>query len=137
MRPVGPGKGRRRRVWPALAGRADLDFHPLVSYEPHTGASMRSPAPILPEQWRGTDPQRMEQETDPARLRGGFPVPLTLHAQRAAATIDDPGAVEHTQAAIGFAALFSGVQRLASRTVQHSVGLEGEVLPRAPPRFPG
>src|SRR5260370_14313560 len=79
----------------------------------------------------------MEQYTGPTRLRGCLPGPLTLLAERAAATIEYPGAVEHAQTAIGFAALLGWAQRLASRTVQHPVGLEGEVLPRETPHFPG
>src|SRR5260370_16123836 len=79
----------------------------------------------------------MEQYTDPTRLRGCFPVPLTLLAQRAAATIEYPGAVEHAQTAIGKALLLGWAQRLASRTGQHPVGLEGEVLLRETTRFPG
>jgi len=113
MRPVRPGKGRRRWLWLVLVGRAYLDFQPLVAHKLHTSAPMLPPAPIPPEQWRGTSLKRMQQHTDPTRLHGGFPVPLTLLAHRAAATIKDPGAVEHTQTAIRFAALFRGTQRLA------------------------
>src|ERR1700730_6299072 len=79
----------------------------------------------------------MQQDTDPTRLRGCLPVPLTLRTLWAAATIDDPGTVEHAQAAIGFAALLGWAQRLARRTGQRPVGLEGEVLPREPIGFPG
>jgi len=39
--------------------QAHLDA--LVSHELHTGAPMLSPAPIPPEQGRGTNPERMEQ----------------------------------------------------------------------------
>src|SRR6266567_6697331 len=79
----------------------------------------------------------MQQDTDPARLRGGFPMPLTLRTLWAAATIAYPGAVEHAQTPICFAALLGWAQRLASRTVQRPFGLEGEVLPAETPRFPG
>src|SRR6266567_4757148 len=79
----------------------------------------------------------MQQDTDPARLRGCFPMPLTLRTLWAAATIAYPGAVEHAQTTIGFAALLGWAQRLASRTVQRPFGLEGEVLPGETPRFPG
>lgn len=113
MRPLRPGKGRQRWVWPGLAGWAYLDFHTLVAHELHTGAPMLPPAPILPVQWRGTNLKRMQQHTDPTWLHGGFSVPLTLLTHRAAATIKDPGAEEHTQTAIRFAALFRGTQRLA------------------------
>src|SRR6266567_5117667 len=64
-------------------------------------------------------------------------MPLTLRTLWAAATIEDPSAVEHAQTAIGFAALLGGAQRLAIWTVQHPVVLEGEVLPRETIRFPG
>src|SRR5712692_2953831 len=79
----------------------------------------------------------MQQATSPTRLRGCFPVPLTLRTLWAAATIEDPGAVEHAQTATGKALLLGWAQRLASRTGQHPVGLEDEVLPRETTRFPG
>src|SRR6266568_6948547 len=79
----------------------------------------------------------MQQATSPTRLRGCFPVPLTLQTLWAATTIEDAGAVEDAQTAIGKALLLGWAQRLASRTGQRPVGLEGEVLPRETPRFPG
>src|SRR5437764_4126807 len=79
----------------------------------------------------------MQQATSPTRLRGCFPVPLTLRTLWAAATIEDPGAVGDTRTAIGFTALLSWAQRLASRAQQHPARLESEVLPRETPRFPG
>src|SRR5216684_7290122 len=131
------GKDHFRAAKRSCGGRRQAHLDALVSHEPHTGAPMLSPAPIPPEQRRGTNPERMEQYTDPTRLRGCFPVPLTLRTLWAAATIAYPGAVEHAQTAIGFAALLGWAQRLASRTVQHPVGLEGEVLPGETPHFPG
>ncbi len=44
---------------------------------------------------------------------------------------------EHAQAAIGLVALLGGAQCLASRTVEHAVGLEREVLSREASCFPG
>jgi hypothetical protein len=64
-------------------------------------------------------------------------MPLTKLSQRAGATIPYPSAVEDPQTAIGFPALLSGAQRLASWALQHPVGLEGEVLPGELPRLPG
>src|SRR5258707_15772741 len=64
-------------------------------------------------------------------------MPLTLQTLWAAATIEEPGTVEHAQTAIGFAALLGWSQRLGSRTMQHPVWLEGEVLPGETTRFPG
>jgi len=126
-----------RFAWRSGGWGRQAHLNALVSHELHTGAPVRSPAPISPEQGSETNPERMQQYTDPTWLRGGFPVPLTLLAQRAAATIKYPGAVEHAQTAISFAALLGWVQRLASWTVQRPVGLEGEVLPRETARFPG
>src|SRR2546423_14340887 len=83
-------------------------------------------------QGRGANAERMHQDTDPARLRRCLPVPLTLPTLWAAATIDDPGTVEHAQTAIGEALLLGWAQRLARRTGQRPVGLESEVLPREP-----
>src|SRR6266699_3154886 len=131
------GKDHFRFAWRSCGGGWQAHLDALVSHELHTGAPVRSPAPIAPEQRRVTNPERMQQYTDPTRLRGCFPVPLTLLAQRAAATIAYPGAVEHAQTAIGFAALLGWAQRLASRTGQCPVGLKGEVPPGETPRFPG
>ena len=100
-----------------------------MSHELHTGLPVPSAAPIPPEQRRGTNPERMQQETDPTRLRGGFPIPLTLRTLWAAATIADPGAVKHAQTAIGLMALLSWAQGLARRTGQRPSGLKSEVLP--------
>src|SRR5206468_5638021 len=77
------------------------------------------------------------QNTDPTRLRGDFPMPLALLAQRAATTIENSGTVEDAQTAIRFAALLGGAQRLARRTGQRPVGLESEILPAETTRFPG
>src|SRR6266700_1711402 len=79
----------------------------------------------------------MEQDADPTRLRGGLPMPLTLQTLWTATAIADLGAVEDAQTAIGFVALLGWAQRLARRTDQRPIGLEGEVLPREPPRFEG
>lgn len=135
MCPLRPRKDRRLRAGRGSRRKVHLD--PLVSHELHTGASVLSPAPRPPEQRRGTRLERMEQDTDPTWLRGCFPVPLTLFAQRAAAIIAHPGAIEHAQTAIGFAALLGGVQRLASRTGQRPIRLQTEVLSRETTRFPG
>jgi hypothetical protein len=98
---------------------------------------MFSPAPILPEERCRTHLERMQQDTDPTRFGGGLPVPLTLLAHRATATIANLGAVEYAQTAIGFTALFGRPQRLASRTLEHAVGQESEVLSGEAIGFPG
>ena len=108
------GKDHFRFAWRGCGGRWWAHLDALVSHELHTGAPVRSPAPIAPEQWRGTNPERMQQDTDPTRLRGCFPMPLTLRTLWAAATIAYPGAVEHAQTTICFAALL-GERWYASR----------------------
>ena len=90
-----------------------------------------------PEQGSRTDEERMQQHTHPTRLRGGLPMPLTLFAQGTGATTADAGRIDHAQAPIGFAAPLVGDQRLASRTAQRAIGLEGKVLPGEAARFPG
>ena len=124
------GKDHFCVVWRSCGGGRQAHLDALVSHELHTGPPVLSAAPIPPKQRRGTNPERMQQDTDPTRLRGCFPIPLTLRTPWAAATIGDPGAVEHAQTAIGFPALLGWAQRLAIWTVQHPVGLEDEVLPR-------
>jgi hypothetical protein len=125
--------------WSGRSGRrwwhARLD--PLVSHELQTGAPMLSAAPVLPKQRLGTNLEGMEEGTDSTRFRCRLPVPLTLLAHRATATIANSGTVKHAQAPIGFPALLSRAQRFARRTGQSSVGLEGEVLAREPTGFPG
>ncbi len=137
VRSLRTGKDHFRAAKRSCGARWQAHLDALVSHELHAGAPVRSPAPIVPEQRRGTNPQRMQQDTDATRLRSCFPMPLTLLAQRAAATIAYSGAVEHAQTAIGFTALLGWAQRLASRTGQRPVALVGEILPRETPRFPG
>jgi hypothetical protein len=49
MRPLCSGKDRRLWVWSALAGRADLDFQPVVAHELHAGTAMLAATPVSPE----------------------------------------------------------------------------------------
>ena len=130
---VGTLRARKDHVRAAkrsCGGRRQTHLDTLVSHELHTGAPVLSPAPISRSR-SGAGPTRRgcEPHTDPTRLRGCFPVPLTLQTLWAATTIEDAGAVEHAQTAIGKALLLGWAQRLASRTVQRPIGLEGEVLP--------
>ena len=99
------GEDHVRCAWRSCGGRRQAHLDALVSHELHTGAPMLSAAPILPEQRRGTNLERMEQDTDATRLRGGFPIPLTLQTLWPAPAIADPSAVEDAQTAIGFVAL--------------------------------
>ncbi len=82
--------------------QAHLDV--LVSHELHAGAPVLSAAGVAPEQRCGTHPERMQQHTHLARLRGSATIPLTLLAQGTGTTIADAGGIDHTQASIGFLA---------------------------------
>ena len=108
-----------------------------MAHELHAGTPVLSAAPVPPEQRCGTHRERVQQNTDPTGLRGGFPMPLARLSQRAAATIENSGTVEDAQTAISFAALLGWAQRLARRAGQRPIGLESEILPAETTRFPG
>src|SRR5713226_8357388 len=93
--------------------------------------------PITPEQGRGTNDEGMQQHAHLARLGGGPALPLTLFKQRAGTTTANTGRIDHTQAPVGFSAPLMHNQRLASRTAQRAIGLEGKVLTREAASFPG
>ena len=131
------GKDHFGLAWRSCEGWRQAHLDALVSHELHTGAPMLSPAPILPEQRRGTNLERMEQDTDATRLRGCFPIPLTLRTLWAAAAIEDPGAVEDAQTAIGKALLLGWAQRLASRTDSTPSGWRAKSCPENRPAFQG
>src|SRR6266700_5027319 len=132
------GQDHVRAAKRSCGGRRQAHLNALVPHELHAGAPVLSPAPI-PRSRSGVGPTRRgcEPHTDPTWFCGCFPVPLTPQTLWAATTIEDAGAVEHAQTAIGKALLLGWAQRLASRTGQRPIGLEGEVLPRETTRFPG
>ncbi len=72
----------------------------------------------------------MEQQTDSPWFERGLPMPLTLGAHGAIATVADSGTVEHAQTAIGFPAVLRRAQRFALWAEQRPVGVEREVLSR-------
>ena len=137
VRTLRTGKDHIRLTWRSDGGRRQAHLDALVSHELPTGAPVLSAAPVPPEQRRGTHRERVQQNTDPTGLRGGFPMPLARLSQRAAATIENSGTVEDAQTAISLAALLGGAQRLARRTGQRPIGLESEILPAETTRFPG
>ena len=83
-----------------------------MSHELHAGTPMLSATPISPEQRCGTQAERMQQDTNLARLRCSAAIPLTLLTQRTGAATANAGGIHHTQAAIGFSAPLLGRQRL-------------------------
>jgi hypothetical protein len=123
MRTLRPRKGGRREIWLVLVGRTWLDVHPLVAQELYEGAAILSATPVSPQQGSRASLEWMHQHDDPTRLFRVPPVPLILLTQSTGTTISNPGGVEHPQGAVGFAALFGWVQRLASRAAQGAISL--------------
>ena len=123
--------GRSGSWW----GHAYLDA--LVAHELQTGASVFSATPILPKKRLLPDCERMQKETDLARLRGLAAIPLALLAQRTGTTTANTGRIDHTQAPIGLATPLMGVKRLSSRTAQCPIGLERKVWTSEAASFPG
>jgi hypothetical protein len=70
----------RRHFWNDLTGWGHLHIDPLAAEQLHTGSPMQPTTPILPEQGSSSDLKRMQQQTDSAWLRRGFPMPLKRHA---------------------------------------------------------
>jgi hypothetical protein len=100
----------------------------LFAQELDTGASVDSTNPVTPEKWRIPHSQRMQQNTDLARLLGGLALPLALLAQRTRTTPADAGFIHHAQAAIGFSALLMDTKLLVCWTAKGSVWLEREIV---------
>ncbi len=108
-----------------------------MSHEPHAGPSMLSAAGGVPEQGSRTHLQRMRQDTDLARFRGGAAIPLALLTQRTGAATANAGGIHHTQAAIGFPAPLLDNKLLPCGTAPRPIRLERKVLTREAVRFPG
>jgi hypothetical protein len=115
--------------------QAHLDA--LVPHELQTGAPVRSAAGVAPEQRCGTHPQRMEQHTHLARLRGRAAIPLALLTQRTRAAVANAGRIHHAQTAIGLAPPLLGVKRLSCWTQERPIRLQRKVGSGEAPRFPG
>src|SRR5215472_990419 len=111
--------------------------HPLTTQQVHTGASMDSATPIVPEQRSRAYRERMQQQTHSSGLCRLVAMPLALLTQGTDPTVSDPGGVEDPQGAIILGALLGWVQRLACWAAECPIGLEGKVLSREAASFPG
>jgi hypothetical protein len=137
---VHPLRPRQARRFEAALARRTLrlpHLEALIPQKPLAGSPMLSPAPVLPKKRRTSDGERVEKDTDLARLCGGMAIPLALLAQRTGTTTANAGAIHHAQAAIGFSAVFMREQVLASWTLERAIGLKREVGSGETPRFPG
>ena len=95
MRALRPGQDHVRQARRNDGGRWQTHLDPLGSHKLHTGAPIRSAAPISPEQRSATHWKRMQQHAHLARFRGRAAIPLTLLAQRAGATTAHAGCIHH------------------------------------------
>jgi hypothetical protein len=98
---------------------------------------MFSTTPVSPEQRSRTDSEGMEQHTHPARLCRLRAMPLTPLAEPTGAAVADPGGIDDAQTAPLFFAPFLGKEGFASRAAHRPVWLEGKILSREAPGFPG
>lgn len=136
VRPRSSGKRQRRSISIGSDVRFLLYRHPLVTQELDTGVSMKSAAPISPEERLIANHKRMQEHTDLARLFGGAALPLTLLTQRTGATTANAGRIHDTQTPIGLAAALLSRTRLPCWTPERPVGLERKVGSGETPRFP-
>jgi hypothetical protein len=89
---------------------------------------MVSATPIALEQRGRTHRERMQEHADLARLQRSAPVPLTRLAQGKGTATVEAGSLPHTQAPLGFSALFLRDQLLVCRATHDPIGLEGKGL---------
>jgi hypothetical protein len=71
----------------------------------------------------------MQDSADTTRFFGGGAMSLTLDAEGTAATVSDPGGIEHPHRAIVFGASFLRIERCPLPTTQCAVRLREKVLP--------
>ena len=134
---LGTRQGRWREIRVGREALIYLYLHLLVTQQLPARPSMVPTTPITPEQGCGADNEGMQQYAHLARLGGGAALPLTLFAQGTGTTTADASRIDHAQAPVGFSAPLMHTQRLASRTAQRAIGLEGKVLTREAASFPG
>ena len=113
-----------------------MDFHLLMAHKLHAGTTMRSAAPILPQERSRTNLEGMQQQAHLAGLRGVAALPLALLAQWTGAATEDAGSIHDAQAPVSFAALLMRGQFLVCWTPKRSIGLECKVLAREATSLP-
>lgn len=109
----------------------------ILAMHTQTGVSLVPSGPISPEQRSRTDRERMEKDAHVTRFGGGTASPLALFAQRTWTAGTDTGTIHHTQAPIGFSAVFMRQERAPSRAAQRPIRLEGEICAGKATSFPG
>lgn len=104
-----------------------MDLNELARDQVPARPPVRSPRPVLPEQRRLPDHERMQEETHLARLVRFAAIPLALLAQWASTTTVNAGSIDHAQAAIFFSAVFMREQCLVGRAPKRAIRLESKV----------
>jgi len=137
VRSLGTGQDHVSCAWQSGGRWLQAHLDALVSHELHTGAPVRSAAPISTEQRCRTQPERMQKYTHLARLRGSAAIPLTLLAQRTRAAMANAGRKHHAQTSIGLSTPLLGVKLLPCWTEERPIRLERKVGSREATRFPG
>src|SRR6266849_2507803 len=131
------GKNDFQALWLRRQSLRKCDLNPLVAQQAHAGSAMLPATPILPEQGSRPNRVRMQEQADPARLRRGVTMPLTLLSQGTRSTLADASRVDQTQAAISLTALFGCREHLLGGAAQGPVRLKHKVSPRETACFPG
>ena len=108
--------------------RLHLDHHLLMAQKLDAGPAMLPPTPVMPEERFTPDAERMQEHANLARLCRRTAIPLTLLAERTGTATANAGTIHHTQAPIGFSAVFMRKQLLRSRATHCPIGLESKVL---------
>lgn len=131
------GQGSRLDRWAGSAARLHLDLHPLAAHQVHARTPLPPTAPVTPEDGGSGHREGRQQHAHLAGLGGGSALPLALLAQQAGATTADARPIDHAQATISFSATLVREERLAGRTAQGAIRLEGKGLPGEAAAFPG
>lgn len=79
----------------------------------------------------------MQQHTHPAWVLGLMAMPLALRTHLAGTTVGDAGFVDDAQAAVPLPTVLLGKEPLACWATDGPIWLEGKVLARVAPGFPG
>lgn len=131
------GKNAFRALWLGRQSLRKCYLNPLVAQQAHASSAMLPATPILPEQRSRPNLERMQQQADPARLRRGSAMPLTLLSQGTRSTLAHLRCVNQPQAAISLTALFGCREHLVGGAAQGPIRLKHKVLPRETAGFPG
>ena len=137
MGPLGTRKRCGSDGWSDRIPGPHLDLDALMTKEVYARPTMLPPTPVLPENRLTANGERVQEDADLARFRGGTALPLALLAQQTGTATADTGSIHDAQAPIGFSALFLDPKRLPGWTAQHPIRLERKIGSGEAVSFPG